>query len=751
MSRTGATGSPLTVELVVAETGDMVAPSEEGPRSVNIPVGHTSASFEVATVGDSDREQDSVVTVRVDAGAGYGVVAPGSASVTVADDDAPPPSVTIRALSRLPVTEGASIAFAVSRGFGDPTAAALTVNVRVSETGDVVPAGEMAPRSVTIAAGARAATFSVATTDDSVAEDDSVVTVEVAAAAGYSFHPRSGSDSVAVYDNDDAPPTVAVRPVQDAADEDVWAEFTVIHTGDTTSPLAVQLRVSETADVLHAGDKGLRPFTIPAGANSATLRLSFVDDAVNEWYSTVTVALASGAGYSVGSPGSASVVVDDNDPPRVGVTPAASPVSEGAAASFTVSDDLGPSRRATTVLLRVSETGSMTSPAPLVSVTIPAGQLSAAFEVATVDDDVTEADSVVTASILSVDGYWDAVHPSGDRASASVVVHDDENTKPRVTVSAATYAAAEGDPASFTVSRSGDTSAALTVALRVAETGGMLSPPPASVTIPAGQTSATVEAPTIDDAAAEDDSILTATISPGAGYTVGVPDAASVPVRDDDSRSPRVTLEGGTWNPTEGAALSFIVRRSRPLGSPLTVALRVTETGDMISAAPSSVTIPAAESHAAFEVATVDDAAAEPDSAVTVEILSAAAYTVGRTRSLRVPVRDDDTPPTVAIQPGPGATEAAPARFIVSRAGPAAEALTVHLAITETGDMLAPGDEGATTVTIPAGAISATLEVPTDDDTADEDDSTVTATLTGAASYAIGAPTTASVTVTDND
>ncbi|MCY3561880.1 MAG: hypothetical protein OXH20_12045, partial [bacterium] len=150
-------------------------------------------------------------------------------------------------------------------------------------------------------------------------------------------------------------------------------------------------------------------------------------------------------------------------------------------------------------------------------------------------------------------------------------------------------------------------------------------------------------------------------------------------------------------------------------------------------------------------VATVDDAAAEPDSAVTVEILSAAAYTVGRTRSLRVPVRDDDTPPTVAIQPGPGATEAAPARFIVSRAGPAAEALTVHLAITETGDMLAPGDEGATTVTIPAGAISATLEVPTDDDTADEDDSTVTATLTGAASYAIGAPTTASVTVTDND
>ena len=43
------------------------------------------------------------------------------------------------------------------------------------------------------------------------------------------------------------------------------------------------------------------------------------------------------------------------------------------------------------------------------------------------------------------------------------------------------------------------------------------------------------------------------------------------------------------------------------------------------------------------------------------------------------------------------------------------------------------------------------LEVPTDDDTADEADSTVTATLTASAGYTIGAPTTASVTVNDND
>ena len=189
VSRTGSATSPLTVYVTVSETGgDMVAAAGEGPRSVTIPFGHSNASFAVATVDDNDDEGDSTITVSVVDGTGYDVVSPGTASVTVSDDDAAPPArVSLWARSTPTVTEGASLIFGASRGFGDPVAAPLTVNVRVTETGGVVAAGDLGSRSVTIAAGDSSATFSVATVDDSVADDDSVVTVEPTGGTGYSF------------------------------------------------------------------------------------------------------------------------------------------------------------------------------------------------------------------------------------------------------------------------------------------------------------------------------------------------------------------------------------------------------------------------------------------------------------------------------------------------------------------------------------------------------------------------------------
>ena len=754
LSRTGSTTSPLTVDLTVSETGgDMVASTEEGSRSVTIPAGDSSASFAIATVDDSDDEGNSTVTVSVSSGAGYGVVSPGSASVTVNDDDTATPYIFVEARSTLPVTEGAPLVFEASRGFRDSVAAPLTVNIRVTEIGDTVAASDLGSRSVTIAAGDRLVTFSVATMDDTVAEDDSVVTVEVTGGTGYSFYPHD-SESVAVYDNDDTPPTVAVRSANSWIREDGVAEFTVIHTGATTAPVTVDLSVTETGDMLHFLDVGSRSFTIPAGANSATLRLYPYTDAVNEWLSTVTVAVGSGVGYSVGSPGSASVTVDDDEVPSIGVDPSASPVSEGTAATFTVHRQYGPSAQPTTVELRITETGAMISPTPLASVTIPAGDTSATLNVPTIDDGDAEVDSVVTAAIVSVDGHLGAVHPSSYGASASVVVHDNENTAPWVTISPPRFARPEGRTADFTVSRSGTTSSPLAVALLVAESGDVLSgTAPTSVTIPAGEASVTFEVPTVDDDVDEDDSIITADVAGGSGYAIGTPGSASIPVYDNDfSRLPEVDILQGTWDTIEGGDVSFTVSRAGPRGLPLTVALRVTETGDVLAGvAPSSVTIPAGETHATIEVSTADNGVEEDDSTVTAAIVSGTGYTVGTPGSVSVPVYDNDAPPTVSIQPYFASTEALPARFIVSRAGSAALALTVELAVTETGDMIDPAHEGSTSVVIPAGTISVTLEVPTTDDDADEGDSTVTATINSGAGYAVGSPNAASVTVYDND
>ena len=74
-------------------------------------------------------------------------------------------------------------------------------------------------------------------------------------------------------------------------------------------------------------------------------------------------------------------------------------------------------------------------------------------------------------------------------------------TTPTVTIAASTTGAVtEGTPVVFTLTRTGDTAAALTVNVSVSETGKMLSgAPPTTATFPAGSATATLTVPTDDD------------------------------------------------------------------------------------------------------------------------------------------------------------------------------------------------------------------------------------------------------------
>jgi hypothetical protein len=111
-----------------------------------------------------------------------------------------------------------------------------------------------------------------------------------------------------------------------------------------------------------------------------------------------------------------------------------------------------------------------------------------------------------------------------------------------VTVSATDANAAEAglDPGVFTVSRTGPTGSPLTVfyAMGGSATNGTdyqnLS---GSVTIPAGQTSATITVTPIDDALVEGDETAVIQLQANAAYTLGTPNSATVTLADNDSAS----------------------------------------------------------------------------------------------------------------------------------------------------------------------------------------------------------------------
>ena len=104
----------------------------------------------------------------------------------------------------------------------------------------------------------------------------------------------------------------------------------------------------------------------------------------------------------------------------------------------------------------------------------------------------------------------------------------------------------------------------------------------------------------------------------------------------------------------------------------------------------------------------------------------------------------------MTISGGAGVTEGGSAVFTLTAAPPPASSLAVSVAVTQTGDFAASGQAGLRRVTIGTGG-TATFTVATEDDSADEADGAVRATVASGAGYAARPRASASVAVADND
>ena len=127
-----------------------------------------------------------------------------------------------------------------------------------------------------------------------------------------------------------------------------------------------------------------------------------------------------------------------------------------------------------------------------------------------------------------------------------------------------------------------------------------------------------------------------------------------------------------------------------------------------------------------------------------------------------VHIQDNDNPanPNITIAPGTSpVTEGTAATFTVTATPAPTEATTVSVAVTEdtsgSQDFVASSDETTHTVSIPAASSlntgTATLTIATVGDNAMEAHGAVTATVSTGTGYTVGNPSSASVTVYDND
>ena len=298
--------------------------------------------------------------------------------------------------------------------------------------------------TVTLAANATTATITVTPIDDSIAESSETVVASLAAGAGYTLgSPNSATVTIA----DNETPLVSITATDSVASEpgSDTGQFTVSRLGSTANRITVNLTRSGTAT--NGTDYATLAATvrINAGASSATITVTPIDDTLVEGNETVALTLAAGTGYTVGSPNNATVTIADNDTdglPTVSIVATDATASEPGADTglFTVTRT---GSTAGSLAVNYAMSGSATKGAdytdPGGAVTIAAGQASATITIAPLNDAIVESTETVVAQISANPNY----NISGSASSATINLLDDDN--PGVTINGAqTYQVIDG-------------------------------------------------------------------------------------------------------------------------------------------------------------------------------------------------------------------------------------------------------------------------------------------------------------------
>ncbi len=310
----------------------------------------------------------------------------------------------------------------------------------------------------------------------------------------------------------------------------------------------------------------------------------------------------------------------------------------------------------------------------------------------------------------------------------------------------------EGQSARFIISASQAPSSNLVVNIDVDETGSYLSDstPPDEVTISGGSSSYTLSLPTDDDLVDEPDGEIEVTIESDTVYRVGDPPSASVDVEDDDPHPPS--------------------------NIPPTVALQISDKTFTVGDAATTIGLEDKFSDADGDTLRYTAISSQPGvatarvpvtgSSLTLTPVAAGTTTIAvraHDRPIRVPggqsvsqsfdVTVNLPPPTITIarhsSTAPTVTEGADVGFTLTASSAPPAALTVKVIVTDSGSFLtgtAPSE-----ITITSGSTTADLILQTADDTVDEANGTIRATVQPGPGYSIGSTSSTTVAVEDDD
>ena len=755
--------------LSVGESGDTAAEGTDygtvSSLTLTIGAGAQSATttFTLTPTDDDRAEGDEELTVDGSV-TGLSVT---STTVTIEDDETA--GVTVSETD-LTVTE--------EDGTGDSYTVVLdsqpAANVVVTVTGHAGSEVSLSRTTLTFTAlnWSTAQTVTVTAGNDADAIDDTVTLSHGAASSDGDYQGITIAGlTVTVSDNETVSTSVTLSVNPATLSEGGGAKVITITASLNHAPrnvaTALTLSVGESGDTAVEGTDygtvGSLTLTIGAGAQSATTTFTLTpsDDDRAEGDEELTVD-GSVTGLSVTS---TTVTIEDDETAGVTVSETDLTVTEedGTGDSYTVVLDSQPA--ANVVVTVTGHAGSEVS-LSRTTLTFTALNWSTAQTVTvTAGNDADAIDDTVTLShgAASSDGDYQGITIAG----LTVTVSDNETVSTSVTLSVAPATLSEGGGAKvITITASlnhAPRNVATALTLSVGESGdtavegtdygtvGSL-----TLTIGAGVTSAsrTFQLNPTDDDLDEGNETLTVD-----GSVTGLSvTATTVTIQDNDTAG--VTVSPTTLTVAEGESSSYTVAlTSKPSGTVTVTPSRTGSADVTFSPSPLTFTTNNWSTAQTVTVQAAEDTDALNDTATLSHAVSGADYGTVTAASVAVTVSDDETVSTgvvLSVAPSTLSESAGPTTVRVTATlnqAPRNVGTALTLSVGESGDTALEGTDYATvgslSLTISAGATSATRTFqlnPTDDDL---DEGNETLTIDGSVTGLSVTATT--VTIQDDD
>ncbi len=354
----------------------------------------------------------------------------------------------------------------------------------------------------------------------------------------------------------DPTPALTIQSVADQVTAGQPADFIISASTTSTSDVTVNLTPGGTA----GPDNVVTPpttATITAGATETEVTVQTRATSTVQPTTTISMALAGGTGYVVGSPSSAQTTIQNGVVPTLQIS-GSTTVSPGRSATLTITANQAPLQNTQVALTFGGNATAGTAymvPDPVV--TLPAGSTSTTVTLTTLTNNVIQPNTYVVVSLSPSPSQYTV----GSPGSAVVTIGGTTNV-PTVTLTSATTYLQKGQPYVVSVGLNQAQSTPLTINLSY---GGTATPgvdytvPAGTLVVPAGQTSLTVQIPTVTDNLVESDRVLTVSLANGS-YNIGSPSSASVTITSQVV--PKLTIAASTSSLAQGGAAAFVITAS---------------------------------------------------------------------------------------------------------------------------------------------------------------------------------------------